>query len=70
MLAPLLPTVIEVQREYGGCHDGASGTKRKLFVMISLEEYVPKDPLLRAVDRYVDLGQLRLCLADSYSHTR
>jgi hypothetical protein len=31
-------------------------TERELFVMISLDEYVPQDHLLRAVDRYLDLS--------------
>jgi len=48
---------------------GRQATKRELFVMISLDEYVSEDHLLRAVDRYLDLSEFRLCLADSYSHT-
>jgi transposase len=37
--------------------------------MISLDEYVPEDHLLRAVDRYLDLSEFRENLAESYSHT-
>jgi transposase len=37
--------------------------------MITLDEYVPEDHLLRAVDRDLDLSEFRLCLADSRSHT-
>lgn len=48
---------------------GRQASKRELFVSISLDEYVPEDHLLRAVDRYLDLSEFRLCLADSYSHT-
>jgi transposase len=48
---------------------GRQATKRELFVMVSLDEYVPEDHLLRAVDRYLDLSEFRTCLADSYSHT-
>ena len=48
---------------------GRQATKRELFVSISLDEYVPEDHLLRAVSRYLDLGEFRQCLADSYSHT-
>jgi transposase len=48
---------------------GRQATKRKLFVMISLDEYVPEDHLLRAVDRYLDLSEFRENLAESYSHT-
>lgn len=43
--------------------------KRELFVTLSLEEYVPEDHLLRAVDRYLDLSEFRQNLYDSYSHT-
>ncbi|MDQ1921961.1 transposase, partial [Massilia pseudoviolaceinigra] len=48
---------------------GRQTTKRELFVVLSLEEYVPEDHLLRAVDRYLDLSEFRLSLADSSSHT-
>lgn len=48
---------------------GHQSTKRELFVSISLEDYVPEDHLLRAVDRYLDLSEFRQNLADSYSHT-
>lgn len=48
---------------------GRQATKRELFVMISLDEYVPEDHLLRAVDRYLDLSEFRENLAESYSHT-
>lgn len=48
---------------------GRQATKRELFVSISLDEYVPDDHLLRAVDRYLDLSEFRQNLADSYSHT-
>jgi hypothetical protein len=36
-------------------------TKPDLFVMISLDEYVPEDRLLRTVNRYLDLNEFRLC---------
>ena len=48
---------------------GRQATKRELFVTVSLDEYVPEDHLLRAVDRYLDLSDFRANLADSYSHT-
>lgn len=48
---------------------GRQATKRELFVSVSLEEYVPEDHLLRAVDRYLDLSEFRENLAESYSHT-
>jgi transposase len=48
---------------------GRQATKRELFVSVSLDEYVPEDHLLRAVDRYLDLSEFRKNLAESYSHT-
>lgn len=48
---------------------GRQATKRELFVSVSLDEYVPEDHLLRAVDRYLDLSEFRQNLAESYSHT-
>ena len=48
---------------------GRQETKRELFVLISLNEYVPEDHLLRAVDQYLDLTEFRENLAQSYSHT-
>jgi hypothetical protein len=38
-----------------------------LFYEFSLERHVPADPLLRAIDRFVDLGDLRARLAPFYS---
>jgi transposase len=48
---------------------GRQATKRELFVSVSLDEYVPEDHLLRAVDRYLDLSEFRANPAESYSHT-
>jgi transposase len=48
---------------------GRQATKRELFVSVSLDEYVPEDHLLRAVERCLDLSEFRSNLADSYSHT-
>ena len=48
---------------------GRQATKRELFVSVSLDEYVPEDHLLRAVDRCLDLSEFRQSLAESYSHT-
>ena len=36
---------------------GRQETKRELFVLISLNEYVPEDHLLRAVDQYLRVGR-------------
>lgn len=38
---------------------GHQATKRESFVSISLEDYVPQDHLLRAVDRFLDLSESR-----------
>lgn len=40
-----------------------------LFYAFSLEDHVPKDHLLRSIDRHLDLSSVRGHLADFYSHT-
>jgi hypothetical protein len=40
-----------------------------LFYEFSLEAHVPRDHLLRSIDRFVDLSSIRAHLADFYSHT-
>jgi transposase len=40
-----------------------------LFYEFSLEDHVPKDHLLRSIDRFVDLSSIREHLSDFYSHT-
>jgi transposase len=40
-----------------------------LFYAFCLETHVPADHLLRAIDRFVDLGDLRAHLAPFYSST-
>jgi transposase len=40
-----------------------------LFYEFSLEDHVPRDHLLRAIDRFVDLGDMRRHLAPFYSST-
>ena len=40
-----------------------------LFYEFSLEEHVPRDHLLRSIDRFVDLSGIRAHLADFYSPT-
>jgi hypothetical protein len=39
-----------------------------LFYEFSLEDHVPRDRLLRSVDRFVELSSIRAHLADFYSH--
>lgn len=40
-----------------------------LFYEFSLEDHVPRDHLLRLIDRFVDLSTIRVHLVDFYSHT-
>ena len=40
-----------------------------LFYEFSIEDHVPSDHLLRAMDRFVDLGDMRRHLAPFYSAT-
>ena len=47
----------------------ASGEQNELFYDIRLEDYVPRGHLLRAIDRHLDLSELRHHLAPFYSHT-
>jgi transposase len=45
------------------------GEQEELFYSFSLEDHVPKDHLLRGIDRFLDLSELRGQLAPFYSHT-
>lgn len=49
-----------------GCQ---GSTQEQLFYSFSLEDQVPRDHLLRGIDRFLDLGELRQHLAPFYSHT-
>ncbi len=46
-----------------------SGNQQRLFYSFNLDEHVPADHLLRAIDRFLDLADLRQHLAPFYSHT-
>lgn len=46
-----------------------SGAQNRLFYSFNLDDHVPADHLLRAIDRFLDLGDLRRHLAPFYSHT-
>lgn len=46
-----------------------SGGQEKLFYSFSLDQHVPLDHLLRSIDRFLDLANLRQYLAAFYSHT-
>lgn len=45
------------------------GAQDRLFYSFNLEDHVPKDHLLRGVNRFLDLSELRAHLASFYSHT-
>lgn len=46
-----------------------AGSQDRLFYSFSLEDHVPQNHLLRGIDRYLDLSELRKHLAEYYSHT-
>jgi transposase len=46
-----------------------SGGQKKLFYSFDLDDHVPSDHLLRGVDQFLDLSELRQHLAPFYSHT-
>src|SRR6202166_1231947 len=46
-----------------------SGNQDRLFYSFNLDDHVPADHLLRGIDRFLDLADLRQHLARFYSHT-
>jgi transposase len=44
-------------------------SQKKLFYSFNLEDHVPQNHLLRGIDRYLDLSDLRQHLSEFYSHT-
>ena len=46
-----------------------AGGQERLFYSFNLEEHVPQNHLLRGIDRFLDLRDLRQHLTDYYSHT-
>jgi transposase len=48
--------------------EGSDGEKQ-FFYSFNLEAHIPTDHLLRGIDRFLDLGDLRRHLASFYSHT-
>lgn len=46
-----------------------TGGQKELFYSFNLDDHVPADHLLRGIDRFLDLGELRRHLAPFYSHT-
>lgn len=47
----------------------SGGVQQQLFYSFNLEDHVPIDHLLRGIDRFLDLGELRRHLVPFYSHT-
>jgi transposase len=45
------------------------GSQDRLFYSFNLDDHVPRNHLLRGIDRFFDLGALRSHLAPFYSHT-
>ena len=45
------------------------GNQDKLFDAFNLDDHVPRSHLLRGIDHFVDLSELRRPLASFYSHT-
>jgi len=45
------------------------GGQDRLFYSFNLEDHVPQNHLLRGIDRFLDLSELRCHLAPFYSHT-
>jgi len=48
---------------------GRHSAQDNLFYSFNLEDHVPSDHLLRSIDQFFDLGNLRSHLAPFYSHT-
>jgi transposase len=46
-----------------------SGGQKQLFYSFNLDDHVPSDHLLRGINQFLDLGDLRQHLAPFYSHT-
>jgi transposase len=46
-----------------------SGEQDRLFYFFNLNDHIPSDHLLRGIDRFLDLSELRRHLAPFYSHT-
>lgn len=46
-----------------------TGGQDKLFYAFNLEDHIPSDHLLRGINRFLDLSDLRRHLSEFYSHT-
>lgn len=49
-----------------GCQNGG---QERLFYSFNLDDHVPPNHLLRGIDQFLDLTDLRALLAPFYSHT-
>ena len=47
----------------------SGGNQNRLFYSFNLEDHVPASHLLRRIDKFLDLTDLRAYLAPFYSHT-
>ena len=47
----------------------SGGTQNRLCYSFNLEDHVPASHLLRGIDKFLDLTDLRAFLAPFYSHT-
>ncbi len=47
----------------------SGGNQNRLFYLFNLEDHVPASHLLRGIDKFLDLTDLRAYLASFYSHT-
>ena len=45
------------------------GEQKQLFYSFNLDHHVPSDHLLRGIDQFLDLSELRAHLVSFYSHT-
>jgi transposase len=66
LMAMLKPGVREGEARMMGQQ---AGGQYQLFYSFNLDDHVPADHLLRGIDRFLDLGELRQHLAPFYSHT-
>jgi transposase len=59
----------DLQRERDEMMGKGGGDQSSLFYSFNLNEHIPADHLLRGIDRFLDLQDLRGYLAPFYSHT-
>jgi transposase len=52
-----------------GVMGSQEGGQERLFYSFKLDDHIPSSHLLRGVDRFLDLNELRKHLAPFYSHT-